>query len=217
MTWHAPARGVVAAAAFALASAACAALPGDRCPSVDWYAQGVADGRAGLAADRIVAHREACRGAGAAPDERAWLEGRRAGLADYCQPRNAIEAGLAGRGYAGVCRDPAFGRLYRAARSVHDARRRVASVERDLAAKRRDIADRNTMEVRRDFLRREVLSLESERRRARDAQSEAEAALDRLRFELGVWRDGPERVDAPERDDELRDGRAEDRGRPVTV
>jgi hypothetical protein len=156
------------------------------CPIADWYAQGVADGRAGHASDRLVRHREACPDATAVPDERAWLEGRREGLAEYCQPRHAVDAGLAGRGYAGVCRDPRYGRLYTAARRVHDARSRIVSIERDIAANRRDIADRNTSDVRRDMLRRELRTLEGDRHRALGAQSEAQAALDRLRKELGA-------------------------------
>jgi hypothetical protein len=85
-----------------------------------------------------------------------------------------------------VCRDPRYGRLYTAARRVHDSRSRVASIERDIAAKRRDIANGSTSEVRRGFLRRDVLALESDRNRARSAQSDAEVALDKLRKELGV-------------------------------
>lgn len=166
--------------------AACTTMAVQACPITDWYAQGVADGRAGQASDRLVRHRESCPDATAVPDERAWLEGRREGLAEYCQPHRAVDAGLAGRGYAGVCRDPRYGRLYTAARRVHDSRSRVASIERDIAAKRREIANGSTSEVRRGFLRRDVLTLESDRNRARSAQSDAEVALDRLRKELGV-------------------------------
>ncbi len=178
------ARALLAWAGPALA--ACTAMATQACPIADWYAQGVADGRAGYTADRLVRHRESCPDATAVPDERAWLEGRREGLADYCEPRRAVDAGLAGRAYAGVCRDPRYGRLYTAARRVHDTRSRVASIERDIAAKRRDIPDRNTSDVRRDFLRRDVLTLESDRNRARNARSDAEVALDKLRRELGV-------------------------------
>ena len=166
--------------------AACTTMAVQACPITDWYAQGVADGRAGHASDRLGGHREACPDTTAVPDERAWLEGRREGLAEYCQPHRAVDAGLAGRGYAGVCRDPRYGRLYTAARRVHDTRSRVASIERDIAAKRRDIANGSTSEVRRGFLRRDVLTLESDRNRARSAQSDAEVALDKLRKELGV-------------------------------
>lgn len=178
------ARAVLAAISPALAAGAAMAV--QACPITDWHAQGVADGRAGVASDRIVRHREACPDTTAVPDERAWLEGRREGLAEYCQPHRAIDAGLAGRGYAGVCRDPRYGRLYTAARRVHDARSRAASIERDIAGNRRDIADRNTSELRRDMLRRELRTLEGDRQRALRAQSDAQAALDRLRQEFGV-------------------------------
>ena len=180
----APARVILAWTGPVLA--ACATMAAQACPIADWHAQGVADGRAGYASDRIVRHRDVCPDATPVPDERAWLEGRRAGLADYCQPHRAVDAGLAGRGYAGVCRDPRFGRLYTAARRVHDARSRVASIDRDIAANRRDIADRNTSDLRRDMLRRQLRTLEGDRHRALGAQTDAQAALDKLRQEHGA-------------------------------
>lgn len=179
-------RAGLAAAALAAGVAGCATIPEDKCPSVDWAALGVADGRAGHPADRLVKHREACAGANVAPDERAYLEGRRAGLVEYCRLPTAIDHGLAGRGYAGVCNDPRYGRLYGAARRVHDARSKAGAVEREIAEKRRDIADGSTSDVRRDILRGQVRDLEGQRYRARDAQIDAERALEALRRELGV-------------------------------
>ena len=41
------------------ALAACTTMAVQACPITDWYAQGVADGRAGPASDRLVGHREA--------------------------------------------------------------------------------------------------------------------------------------------------------------
>lgn len=175
---------LVALAALALAG--CATIPEEKCASMDWYALGVEDGRAGYAADRLVKHREACAPAKVAPDERQWLEGRRAGLVEYCRLPAAIDYGLAGRGYAGVCNDPRFGRLYTAARRVHDARARIATIDREIAEKQREIADKDTSDVKRGFLRREVIDLDGQRNRARDARSDAERALDALRRELGV-------------------------------
>lgn len=172
------------AAAIALAS--CATIPEEKCPSVDWYALGVQDGREGYAADRIVKHREACAVAKVDPDERAWLEGRRAGLVEYCVLPRAIDRGLAGRGYAGVCADPRYGRLYTAARRVFDANAKIAEIDRDLADAWRDIASKDTPDIRRDILRSQVRSLENDRRRAVDQAGEADRALDALRRELRV-------------------------------
>lgn len=178
------ARTIIAWSGPALAARAAMAVQAR--PIADRYALGVADGRAGYASDRIARHRDACTDATPVPDERARLEGRRAGLVEYCQPHRAIDAGLAGRACAGVCRHRRCGSLYTAARRAHDARSRVASIERDLATKRRDIADRDTSDVRRGFLGREALSLEPERSRASGARADAEAALDRLRGDPGV-------------------------------
>ena len=69
---------------------------------------------------------------------------------------------------------------------MHDARSRVASIDRDIAANRRDIADRNTSDLRRDMLRRQLRTLEDDRRRALGAQTDAQAALDKLRQEHGA-------------------------------
>jgi len=179
-------RAGLLAVVVALALGGCATIPEEKCASIDWFALGVEDGRAGFASDRLVKHREACAGVKVAPDERAWLEGRRAGLADYCKLPAAVDLGLAGRGYAGVCSDPRFGRLYTAARRVYDTRARYTTLEQQIAEKRRDIANKDTSEVRRDFLRREVIDLESQRNRARDARGDAERALDALRRELGA-------------------------------
>ena len=177
---------MAALVAVAYALAGCATIPEDRCPSVDWTAQGVQDGRAGHASDRLVKHREACAGARIAPDERAWLEGRRVGLAEDCRLPEAVDHGLAGRGYAGVCNDPRYGRLHAAARRVRDSRAKVTGIERDIAERRRDIADGNTSDIRRDILRGQVRDLEGQRLRARDARGDAERALDALRREFGA-------------------------------
>lgn len=173
-------------AVASLALSACATIPEEQCPKVDWYTLGVQDGRDGYSAERLADHRKACAGVKIEPDERAWLEGRRAGLADYCRLPGAVESGLAGRGYAGVCSDPRYGRLYTAARRVHDAHAKVAEIDRDIAAARRDISDGNTPDIRRDILRGQVRGWENDRRRAVDASIDAERALDALRRELRV-------------------------------
>lgn len=172
--------GRLAVAALALVLSACETIPEAQCPKVDWYALGVEDGRAGYSAERLADHRKACDGVRVEPDERAWLEGRRAGLTEYCAPPRAIENGLAGRGYAGVCSDPRYGRLYRAARRVHDARAKVAEIDRDLASARRDLASNEQSGV----LRRQVTGLANDRARAVDEALEAQRALDALRREL---------------------------------
>ncbi|CAG0961434.1 hypothetical protein BURK2_00758 [Burkholderiales bacterium] len=173
-------------ALIACALSGCATIPEDKCASMDWKALGVADGRTGYAAERLVQHREACAGVKVAPDERAYLEGRRAGLVEYCRLPAALDHGLAGRSYAGVCNDPRYGRLYTAARKVYESRAKVPEIEREIAGKYREIGDAKTSDVRRDILRKQVRDLESQRSRLRDARSDAESALDALRRELGV-------------------------------
>lgn len=171
---------------IAAALSGCATIPEEQCAGMDWKALGVADGRVGYAAERLVQHREACARVKVAPDERAYFEGRRTGLVEYCRLPAALDHGLAGRSYAGVCNDPRYGRLYAAARKVYESRAKVPAIEREIADKYREIADAKTSDVRRDLLRKQVRDLETQRSRLRDARSDAESALDALRRELGV-------------------------------
>ena len=62
----------------------------------DWYELGLKDGRAGHSAERLVQHREACAGVKVEPDELRYLQGRKVGINEYCEPENASRDGMAG-------------------------------------------------------------------------------------------------------------------------
>ncbi len=182
-----PARHLLVSVALCATLAACASIPAEQCPYVDWHALGIEDGLRGHGPDRIAAHRSACAKVGIAPDTRAWEAGRQQGLMTYCQLPNAITLGLSRQTYSYACTDPTFGELHAAARRLGEARHAIESLDRDLDAReRRLVTDRKLSDKDRAELRAEIRQLERRRDRLRDERRDADRALERLRDWLGV-------------------------------
>lgn len=165
----------------------CATIPAEECAGMDWYALGLTDGRSGFAAGRIEKHREACAGVKVAPDTRAWEEGRRAGLDDYCVLGNALDQGLQRHAYEGVCADPDFALLYRAARELGDARYAIEDIDNQMAWRENELStNKKLSDKRRAELRSELRDLERKRERTRYDRNQAERDLERVRDRLRI-------------------------------
>ena len=169
----------VACVAFALAVAGCGTIPEQECPKVDWYELGLKDGRAGYPPDRVAQHREACKGANVEPDELKYLQGRRAGLGEYCQPANAFRDGLAGNEYHGQC-DATFARNHAAALRVATLRRAIERNRGDVSWRESEIRSDRTSDSRRAELRSQVRELDRDREAMRDNLVRAERELNHL-------------------------------------
>ncbi|MFO1311261.1 MAG: DUF2799 domain-containing protein [Burkholderiales bacterium] len=167
------------AAAAVLALAGCATIPEQDCPKVDWYELGLKDGRAGYPPERIADHREACKGAKVEPDELKYLQGRKAGIDEYCQPPNAFRDGLAGNEYRGVC-DATFARNHAAALRVATLRRAIERNRGDISWRESEIRSDKTSDSRRQQLRNDVRDLDYQRGALREDLARAERDLDRL-------------------------------------
>jgi len=174
------------AIAIAVSMVGCATIPEDKCATTDWYALGLADGKAGYPTDRLLRHRDACKNTGVAPDEGRYLEGRKIGLNDYCQLGNAVPQAMNGNSYAGVCSDPRFARLHAAAERVYVAKKKVDTTDSDIRNKETEVKSDKTSDKRKSELRDQIRDLDRQRSRERDDRSDAERALDRLRREFGV-------------------------------
>ncbi len=160
----------------------CATIPEDKCATTDWYALGVTDGRAGHAAERLVKHREACAGVKIEPDETRYLQGRKLGLADYCRPDRAIDAGLAGNSYEGVC-DAEFARLHSAGYAVWRAKKNVDDNLSAVSWREAEIHGDKASDSRKAELRSQVRELDRKRETLRHQQLQAELELNRVRTE----------------------------------
>ena len=169
----------VAFVAFALSLAGCGTIPEKECASVDWYELGVKDGRAGFSPERVAEHREACKGVKVEPDELKYLQGRKAGINEYCQPANAYRDGLAGNDYNGVC-DAAFARNHAAALRVATLKHAIERNRGDVSWRESEIRSDKTSDSRRAQLRSDVRELDRNREVLRDDLARAERDLDRL-------------------------------------
>lgn len=176
----------IATTTMALAAlAGCATIPEDKCATTDWYELGVADGRAGHAAERLVKHREACAGVKIEPDETRYLQGRKLGLAEYCRLDHAIDAGLAGNSYEGVC-DAEYARLHGASHAVWRAKKNVDENLSAVSWREAEIHGDKASDSRKAELRSQVRELDRKRETLRHEQLQAELELNRVRTERAL-------------------------------
>jgi len=93
------------------------------CDQADWYELGRRDGSQGSTSERLSKHRQGCAKAFHANWETMYLNGRNAGLVEYCEPKNAYELGRMGIAYLYVCPstvEQPFITAYRRGQRAHD-------------------------------------------------------------------------------------------------
>jgi hypothetical protein len=172
-------RTLLACAAAAIVLTGCGTIPEQECATVNWYDLGLKDGRGGYPPERVAQHRDACKGVKVEPDELAYLQGRKVGINEYCQPANAFGDGLAGNEYHGQC-DGTFARNHAAALRVATLRRAIERNRGDVSWRESEIRSDRTSDSRRAELRSQVRELDRDREALRDNLVRAERELDRL-------------------------------------
>ncbi len=177
---------MLALAALLALLAGCEAMTPAECATADWGRRGFDDGSKGQA-DRSADYYESCSKSGQRVEVAIYRAGRDQGLIAYCQLDNAINEGLAGRSYGGVCPpqlDSNFRIFHQEGYAVQDLRKTVERLQREQRAMDAELRDSKTSDARRAELR-ELLS-RSDRRiaDARDALQAAQRHLDRLRNDL---------------------------------
>ena len=183
----------------------CAVMTADECRQANWYDIGMRDGSAGETLAKFTDRREACAEARVVADANAYSRGRDMGLRAFCRLDNAVQVGLRGGSYQGVCPaaiDYEFRRRYDIGYAVYRARNEVESVEGRISSREHSLreADRDEEKalkaatkdddrrrIRKDFddkrhrLRDELHDLDRDLRRARERVRDAEAVLYSLR------------------------------------
>ena len=83
---------------------ACSSVPSEKCQEADWYEIGRRDGALGTPLDqKNLEIPGLCHNSNEKFNEDLYINGRNAGLVEYCQPNNGFELGREGGNYRSVC------------------------------------------------------------------------------------------------------------------
>lgn len=93
----------VIAALLTLLLAACATERKQTCAQRDWFELGRRDGSRGAPNERLATYKQECKGEFSTGWETIYLNGRNAGLVEYCSTENGFELGRMGLSYLYVC------------------------------------------------------------------------------------------------------------------
>lgn len=170
----------------ALLLGGCTSLTPSECATANWHGLGRDDGAHGRR-ERIADHYEACSKAHIAVDANAYRRGRSEGLQQYCRLDNAINQGLAGQSYDGVCpgpRDLAFRQYRDAGYAVHTAQDRLAQLKYEQDRLEKELRDPKATDDRKRDLRTQLGALDRKLETARDELGRAQYRLDRLLADL---------------------------------
>lgn len=169
-----------------LVLAGCEALSPAECATANWRQLGLQDGTRGNA-DRAADYYESCSKAGIAVDVVTYRAGRSEGLQSYCRLDNAMQEGLSGRGYDGVCPAPIdqnFRFFHDAGYRVWDSRNALSRLQREQDQLQAELRDSKTAEDRKRSLREQLSRMDRRMEDARRNIRSAEFNLDRLRDDL---------------------------------
>ena len=146
---------------------ACASLSKEECTQGNWFDIGYSDGKSGQRITQLSDHREACLEYHVSPDATAYKQGREQGLLRYCTAENALQEGLSGDSYYGVCPvnlEPAFIKKYDQGHSIYKLQEkieqhnsRISSINYNLDSDKRR-AKLSAKEIKK--LERELIKLE---------------------------------------------------------
>lgn len=166
--------------------AGCESLSPAECATADWRQLGVQDGSRGRT-DRAADYYESCAKAGITVNVAVYRAGRSEGLQSYCQPANALNEGLAGNSYEGVCPAPLdqnFRNIHGIAWRDQDARKNLARLQYEQDQMQAELRDSKTSDERKRTLREQLARSDRRIEEARYAVRDASYQLDRLRSDM---------------------------------
>lgn len=171
---------------LAVLLAGCESLSPAECATADWRQLGVQDGSRGRS-DRAADYYESCAKAGISVNVAIYREGRNQGLVNYCQPANALNEGLAGNSYEGVCpapMDQSFRNIHGIAWREQNARKTLERLQYEQDRMQSELRDSKTAEDRKRTLRDQLSRSDRRIEDARHALRDASYQLDRLRSDM---------------------------------
>jgi hypothetical protein len=154
------------------------------CKLANWHEVGRTDGMAGNSMHIFEERRGDCAEANVKADTQAYLAGREQGLRTYCQMPNALQIGLRGESYQGVCPasiDPEFRRRHDIGFDVHSLRgkldqleSRYDALERRLHSRKADLDKHGRENGKNDDFKRQYREFEAEEHKIRNEQQDIE-------------------------------------------
>jgi hypothetical protein len=165
-----------------LGLASCSVMSPQECRLANWHEVGLVDGMAGNALGRFEQRRGACAEAEVVADTQAYLAGREQGLRSYCQLSNALQMGLRGESYQGVCPpaiDAEFRRQHDIGYNVFHLRGELAQLqsrydglEKQLRSKKDELDKRVNDPRKDDDFKRLYREYQAQEHRVRDEQDD---------------------------------------------
>jgi hypothetical protein len=165
------------------------------CKLANWREIGLVDGMAGKPMHIFEERRGDCAEANVKVDTHDYLFGREQGLRTYCQMPNALQIGLRGESYQGVCPatiDPEFRRRHDIGYDVHRLRGELTRLESrygqliaGLRKKKIDLDKHANDHGKNDDFKRQYREFEEEERRVHEELRGIERNKHRASDQLG--------------------------------
>ena len=179
---------------LALALASCTVMSPQECKFANWREIGLVDGMAGKPMHIFEERRSDCAEANVKADTNHYLLGREQGLRSYCQMSNALQIGLRGESYQGVCPaaiDPEFRRRHDIGHDVHRLREeivrlesRYGALEKGLRSKKLELDKLVKEPGKNEDFKQRYREFQEEERRVREEQNDIERNRHRAREHL---------------------------------
>jgi hypothetical protein len=179
---------------LSLGLASCTVMSPQECKLANWREIGLTDGMAGKPMQVFEVRRGDCAEANVTADTHDYLVGREQGLRSYCQLSNALQIGLRGESYHGVCPaaiDSEFRRRHDIGYDVHRMRGELAqmeirygALEKGLRNKKIDLEKHANEYGKNDDFKRQYREFEAAEHRVREEQRDIELNQHRVGEQL---------------------------------
>ena len=110
----------------------CATLNESDCKNGMWELIGQKDGTLGKPLSIISQHQDACSKYDIPIDIKAYKNGRKEGLKQYCLPKNGMRVGLSGDYYHNVCPSNEFNQNFKIGRNIYDMQKEIEEIENEI-------------------------------------------------------------------------------------
>ncbi len=139
-------------------------LASQDCASVDWYELGRRDGASGDAVEKFTDRSLNCKQKELRLFQQLYINGRNAGLSEYCAPENGFALGRSGQTYKPVCPEileADFLRSFMRGKKAKNLDQANFEIERNLDSLLTKLNSESTLASEKPAIERQIRSLQS--------------------------------------------------------